>query len=174
MDYKYIEQLMERFWEAETTPEEEQILRDFFRQDDIPASLARYKSLFDYQREEREIRLDSDFDKRVLARLEEEKPVTARRISLSRRLQPFYKAAASVAIVMLLGTAAQHSFRQNSKAPVWDYNTTSYRDTYKDPQVAYNASVDALKSLSDAVRSAQPDSTDSTNDAPVKANEQIK
>ena len=27
MDYKYIEQLLERYWECQTSPEEEQILK---------------------------------------------------------------------------------------------------------------------------------------------------
>ena len=30
MDYKYIEQLLERYWNCETSLEEEQILRSFF------------------------------------------------------------------------------------------------------------------------------------------------
>ena len=33
MDYKYIEQLMDRYWECETSLEEEQILRTFFSQE---------------------------------------------------------------------------------------------------------------------------------------------
>ena len=36
MDYKYIEQLMERYWNAETSLEEESILRSFFSQENNP------------------------------------------------------------------------------------------------------------------------------------------
>ena len=39
MDYKYIEQLLERYWAAETSLEEEDILRAFFSQKEIPAEL---------------------------------------------------------------------------------------------------------------------------------------
>ena len=46
MDYRYIEQLLERYWRCETTLQEEEILRTFFSQDDIPAGLERYKALF--------------------------------------------------------------------------------------------------------------------------------
>lgn len=53
MDYKYIEQLIERYWECETSQQEEDILRAFFAQDDVPASLARYKSLFVYEQQQR-------------------------------------------------------------------------------------------------------------------------
>ena len=46
MDYKYIEQLMERYWRGETSLEEEDILRAFFSQDNVPAELLCYRSLF--------------------------------------------------------------------------------------------------------------------------------
>ena len=51
MDYKYIEQLLERYWNCETSVEEEQILRIFFQQKELPAHLRRYRSLFTYQEE---------------------------------------------------------------------------------------------------------------------------
>ena len=34
MDYKYIEQLLERYWQGETTLQEEAILCNFFSQPD--------------------------------------------------------------------------------------------------------------------------------------------
>ena len=43
MDYKYITQLLERYWNCTTSLEEEQILKAFFSQDDIPAELLKYK-----------------------------------------------------------------------------------------------------------------------------------
>ena len=39
MDYKYINQLLDRYWKAETSLEEEEILRAFFSQDELPAEL---------------------------------------------------------------------------------------------------------------------------------------
>ena len=46
MDYKYINQLLDRYWKAETSLEEEEILRAFFSQDELPAELKPYKALF--------------------------------------------------------------------------------------------------------------------------------
>ena len=66
MDYKYIEQLLERYWNCETSLEEEQILRSFFRQKEVPAHLLRYKQLFAYQDVEKEKGLGDDFDTRIL------------------------------------------------------------------------------------------------------------
>ena len=48
MDYKYINQLLERYWRCETSLEEEDILRAFFSLDEVPAELLRYKPLFRY------------------------------------------------------------------------------------------------------------------------------
>lgn len=122
MDYKYIEQLLERYWECETSQEEEQILRAFFSQKMLPASLARYKSLFDYEQQQAQVSLGADFDARLLEAIgenpeaqeldEEAKPkvVRTRHMTLVRRLQPLYRAAAAVAIVTVLGIATQHSF----------------------------------------------------------------
>ena len=53
-DYKYIEQLLERYWECQTTLEEESILRTFFAQDEIPMHLLPYRQLFIAQKEEKE------------------------------------------------------------------------------------------------------------------------
>ena len=68
MDYKYIEQLMERYWNCETTLEEEAILKAFFSQNDVPAELAKYKSLFDCVASDKEENvLGDDFDARMEA-----------------------------------------------------------------------------------------------------------
>ena len=50
MDYKYITQLLERYWKAETTLEEENILRAFFSQTSVPEELRQYRCLFLHRR----------------------------------------------------------------------------------------------------------------------------
>ena len=87
MDYKYIEQLMERYWNAETTLEEESILRSFFRQENIPAEMEPLRALFADEASSQQ--LDDDFDARMLEMIREEeapKAVKAREITLTRRL----------------------------------------------------------------------------------------
>ena len=42
MDYVYIEQLIDRYFEAATTIEEERILRAFFSQREVPQHLRHY------------------------------------------------------------------------------------------------------------------------------------
>ena len=97
MDYKYIEQLMERYWNAETTLEEESILRAFFRQENIPAEMEPMRALFADEASHQT--LGDDFDARMLEMVNEEhapKSEKARTVTLTQRLMPLFKAAAVV------------------------------------------------------------------------------
>ena len=180
MDYKYIEQLLERYWKCETSIEEEAILRAFFLQKEVPAELARYKSLFVYEAQQAEKHLDSDFDQRVLSAVGEEseqaKVVPVQHISLMRRLRPLYRAAAAVAIVTLLGTAAQHSFTSpsTSNPSGWDYNQSAYKDSYQDPQKAYEASMKTLEMFKQGAQTAVNDSANHAVDVASKADSEVK
>ena len=153
MDYKYIEQLLERYWQCETTVAEERILREFFSQDDVPAALSAYRDLFRYEADEQQTALGSDFDRRVLEQIEEP-VVRLQRNTWQRRLMPFVRAAAVVAVVAGVGFAAQRAFTVSEDQNVVSYNYDAYKDTYTDPQVAYEQMSDALKLVSDGLRQA--------------------
>lgn len=115
MDYKYIEQLLDRYWECHTTAEEEQILRSFFSQHDLPAHLAQYAPLFAFVKEEAEVHVSDNFDQRFSQLLAEDdsrqsaRRTFARRLTLGRRVAPLLKAAAAVAILFTIGTATERA-----------------------------------------------------------------
>lgn len=117
MDYKYIEQLLERYWECQTTLEEEAILRKFFAQDDLPASLLPYRDIFTAEAEMAEEHLSDNFEQQLMQRIgaRQEQATPCRTITLGQRLQPFYRAAAIVAIVLTIGMAAQQGFDANEQ-----------------------------------------------------------
>ena len=120
MDYKYIEQLLEKYWNCETSVEEEQILRSFFRQKELPEHLLRYKSLFAYQEAEKDIKLGDDFDSRILAEIERS-VVKARRLTLHTRFMPLFKAAAAMALLFSIGGVVKHSMVGNKAGVVYVY-----------------------------------------------------
>jgi len=69
-NYKYIEELLEKYWLGKTDLEEEKTLRDFFMQKQaLPAHLQQYQPLFVYQQEESELRLPDDFEARLLEKI---------------------------------------------------------------------------------------------------------
>ena len=145
MDYKYIEQLLERYWECQTTLEEEAILRTFFRQEDVPASLLPYRQLFIEEDEMASEHLSEGFADRVLRLVEEDAShleernvqssmvnvqcFKARRLTFMRRLRPFYRAAGLVAILLTIGNAAHQSFTDDEDVTVPQMAEVSVTDS---------------------------------------------
>ena len=131
MDYKYIEQLLESYFACTTTLQEEQILRSFFSQEDVPGHLAQYADLFNYETEAKAETLSEDFDERMMARIEAVEPKEkdmhrARIIKMAtHHFAPFFKAAAVVAMALTIGRAAEHAIgeqeaEENSKVMAVD------------------------------------------------------
>jgi len=127
MDYKYIEQLLERYWQGESTLQEEAILHNFYSQlassepavaDDVPEDIRQFLPLFTM---EKDTPLGDDFDNRILEMTEGTEPQKAKVVTLTNRLKPLFKAAAIVAILLTLGNAAQ--------AP-WNYGWDNPKDEY--------------------------------------------
>ncbi|MBR3455205.1 MAG: hypothetical protein IKH26_07780 [Bacteroidaceae bacterium] len=134
MDYKYIEQLLERYWECETSLEEEQILRSFFNQKDVPARLLQYKEIFSFSDEDKQNKLGDDFDARMLVMVEEQPAVEAKRIPLWSRFSPIVKAAAAIAIVLTIGSITEKSILRDMPESVQtDY--MAYPQTYRQTDV---------------------------------------
>ena len=156
MDYKYIEQLLDRYFQGETTLQEEQILKAFYAQgvDDMPQEISQYAPLFVLLNEEET--LGSDFDERLLRMTEDYVAVKARTISLVDRLRPLFGAAAVVAILLTLGNAINQSFKQDD---TWvdadEYARRGMVEVNTDePAMAYDSSVDSLVLVNEGMRVA--------------------
>ena len=121
MNAQQIEQLLQRYWDAETTVDEERQLRQFFNGNDVPQHLMRYKDLFVYEEFMQQDHLDEDFDERVLKQVEM-LVVKAKSVSIFSRLAPIAKAAAAVAILLALGNLAERTLLQ-------DYHQMAVNDT---------------------------------------------
>ncbi|MCR5644544.1 MAG: pyruvate ferredoxin oxidoreductase [Prevotella sp.] len=128
MDYKFIEQLVERYFEGQTTLQEEEILRIFFSQEELPAGMESVAALFAMEQTDRQMEmLSEDFDVRMLEMIgkETQEPKTltvkAKTISFTQRLIPLFKAAAIVAIILTLGNAAQAPWDRGYDDPKAEY-----------------------------------------------------
>ena len=135
MDYKYIEQLLERYWACETSLQEEQILRTFFQQQEVPAHLMPYKAIFDVQREQAEATLGEEFDAKIMELISGQSEVlpfegvvkalpfggAGRGAAWRRSWRPFYQAAGLVALILTIGMAAQRSFNGSEEPPQVQY-----------------------------------------------------
>ena len=157
MDYMYIEQLLDRYFAAETSLEEESILQSFFSQKEIPSGMEKYRDLFVFRQEEQQTVLGEDFDNRILKMVEGQPQtiVKARQISLSQRLMPLFKAAAVVAVFLSLGQAAQFSLGEDRAED--EINYANYKDTYEDPSVAYDKVESALQLVGESFNAKPSD-----------------
>jgi hypothetical protein len=135
-NYKYIEEILHKYWNCATTPEEEKTLRVFFsREQNLPPHLQQYQSLFIYQEEESAIRLPDDFETKLLEKVtakpsslapvmdgnslyrQSGKASAARRAPRSLRITPFFfKIAAGLLLLLSIGiglsTQQQHRQRK--------------------------------------------------------------
>lgn len=152
MDYTYISQLIDRYFEAETSLEEEKILRAFFAQNDVPAEFEVYAEIF---REQSFLNnaetLGADFDNKVrkACGVTDNESVT---IARSFSLRPLWRAVACVAIVLAIGQAAQMPYSSDEQTQQeqvartmemlqrvqQDQNSVAKSDSIKDTKVQLN------------------------------------
>lgn len=127
MDYKYIEQLIERYFDCETSIAEERILKAFFSQNDVPEHLKEYADVFAYEADEAHCAaLDDGFDERVISRLEADGDapvvhVKIQRLTFTDRIRPLFRAAAAVAIVVLIGGSLHRAYVTHDFEPISQY-----------------------------------------------------
>jgi hypothetical protein len=75
MDYKNINHLLEKYWEGETSLQEEETLQQYFNHGNVAPQLEQYQSLFQYFKEEQDVMISDGFEKRLLEQLEKEQKV---------------------------------------------------------------------------------------------------
>jgi hypothetical protein len=142
MDSKRIEQLLEKYWNAETSLEEEQELHQFFQGNDIPENLKETAALFRYFETEKSRTLNENFDATVT------KQITQRQggkiISMSNWVQ-IARVAAGIAVVV----AAVYLIGIEVRKP------NEMVDTESDPKLAFEQTKKALMMISRNFHKAQ-------------------
>lgn len=141
MDYKRIEKLLQKYWNCETTVEEEEELRLFFtREEEMPEHLSRYASLFVFQRTERKVGLNDSFDKKILRQIEREQGRSRMWLTLGMRL------AAVFVLFIGMGLLYRHMDRMQKPEPA---------DTYQNPAEALAQVEKTLMLVSDKMMQGQ-------------------
>jgi len=139
MDSKRIDLLLERYWNCVTTQEEEAEIKAFFNSGiDIPVHLKSTAPLFQYFREEAEIKLkDQDFDKKLMAQLQQQPKGKVRKLEQS--FQNYMKVAAAIALIIVTSFVFRMEIWQGDKPQL-----LLVEDTYKNPEKAYEETKRAL------------------------------
>ncbi len=139
MDFNKIEQLLERYWEGETSLEEEQELRDFFDRPEVPAKWKSAQVLFRYFNEQRKVDLDGLFDEKVIAQVEDTPDISRGKV---RKL--FYDLVRVAAVGLILITATYFVREQYLEQKDDPYMV----DTFENPKEAFEETKKALLMIS--------------------------
>jgi hypothetical protein len=126
MDTKQIKILLEKYFEGQTTLQEEQVLLDYFNSKEVAPELASFRQPFVLLRagKDHETTGISDFEFRLAGMIDSQQEIPERRF----RPVSFYRLAVAAAIAVLIGISGLLIIQNN-----WHKN----RDTYADPQQAY-------------------------------------
>jgi len=146
MDSDKIKDLLERYWNCETTLEEEQWLRDFFNSNEVPQSLQQEAQLFQYLKQQQNVKLsDLNFEQKLKQKLQ---PKEGKVRSL---LMTGMKLAAGISVVVASFWLVRQELNKEKPEEVVD--------TYNDPQKAFEETKRALQLISKNFGKAQKAST---------------
>ncbi|PRP66319.1 hypothetical protein [Nonlabens agnitus] len=122
--------LLEKYWEGETSLQEEQDLRDYFKSDRVSQEHLVYKGLFHSYEMEKSID-DGGFD--AFAKV---KSKQLHNKKFNRRTWTGIAVAASVSLMVAVGSG------------LYDHSNDADLGTYESPEEAYEATVAALELVS--------------------------
>lgn len=125
MDYKTARTLLDKYWNCETSLEEEEQLRSYFQQDDIADDLRKYQDLFRFYSGEISSDLNEEFDKKILKKLG-----PGYKSSHQRYLSWMYKAAAAVLLILSFFVIHERFIRVKEQAK------KVVEDTFSTPEKA--------------------------------------
>ncbi|HXB95622.1 MAG TPA: hypothetical protein VNU70_10700 [Puia sp.] len=154
MEKAMIKALLEKYFQAETSIEEEAALAAWFREaDDSDPELAAYKDLFSYFEQEAQVTAGPDLGRRILERvgmadgatqsigISDASPVIGMNVPPRRSFRIGLAAAAAVIAVLTTGLFL---LTPPQRSPVPKVASVTIQDTYDDPQQALAAVRHAL------------------------------
>ena len=150
MDSDKINELLQRYWNAETSLEEEQQLRTFFAREPVPENLKETASLFRYFDQQKKLGVDDPaFDSELKKKI---KAPAGKVINFSM------VQVARIAAGLFVVVAATFFVRQEIKKAYPD-EPTAEEDTYSDPKVAFEETKKALMMIGKSFNKAQKEAS---------------
>lgn len=141
MDSEKINKLLQKYWDCQTTLEEEQELREYFK-DNVPEALKEAAPLFQYFHQQKERNLtDVSFEHNVIKKLKRPKGQMRTLLFNTMRI------AAGIVVLIMAVWLVRMEVREISPAEV--------TDTYDDPKMAFEETKKALMMISRSFSTAE-------------------
>lgn len=136
MNSRQTEKLLERYFNGETSLEDEKNLREFFQRKDIPPHLLSLKAQFEYFADEHNHEyLDESFDNKIIEEISKEEKLHIRTV---RRRYLYTASGIAASILIILSIFFQ-----------FDPLSSKVEETFKDPMTAYLETKKALLFVSE-------------------------
>jgi len=136
-----IKQLLGKYYDGNTSKEEEQFLKDYFRYSSVPAELDTDKELFLYTASENNaVPLNSQFEQKLSNWIDEQ----GENEKKTRRLFWSYRIAGIAATFAIIVVCYLTLFQSKTNVPI----ALKDKDTYDNPQLAYAEAKRALLYIS--------------------------
>jgi hypothetical protein len=143
MDSKKIEELLNKYWDCETSLEEEQELREYFKESNIPEQYKETASLFRYFNHRKKKTIDdASFDKEVLRKVK-----TGSKGKVVSLVYNAMRIAAGIAVLVVAVYFVRTEIRKSTPQEIVD--------TYDDPKLAFEETKKALQMISKSFGNAE-------------------
>jgi hypothetical protein len=153
MDYKIIQQLLDSYFEGETSLQEEEQLRRYFQQEDIHPSLKTYQPMFRYFVTNQEVTLADDFDAMLLSQIEGQAAPRIRQLKPTRRFLPMLsRIAATILLVGAAWWAYDYQYQQPKGIDWSKYEVTNAEEAFLITQTALKSTSARMKEGSDMAK----------------------
>lgn len=142
MDSEKIDELLNKYWNCETSLEEEEQLRTHFRNTSVSGQQAEVAAMFRYfDQEKRKELTDHSFDRSIKRKLRRPEARVRTLVLNSMRI------AAGIVVLILAVWLVRMEVRKNTPAAM--------EDTYDDPRMAFEETKKALMMISRSFGTAQ-------------------
>jgi hypothetical protein len=134
MNSEEIKHLLEKYYDGESTDEEELLLKNFFRQAEIPEDLIDEKEIFSYYMDSAEVpEPSSGFEDRIISAID-----SLDQIAVNPNRRKILGILSGIAAGMLILAGSYFFFIHKSEP----------NDTYSDPEIAYAETMKILYDVS--------------------------
>ena len=143
MEQEEIDKLLEKYWNCETSVEDEQLLQQYFSENSVPDIYKDIAPLFVYRDKEQKEKLSATFDKTLKNKIKERQ----KKYITIKLFAPALKLAAMIAFILVLGVSGV----------IWMNSTKNqhFAETYNDSFAAYKEATSALDMLSLALQKGE-------------------
>lgn len=140
MNSRQIEIILERYFSGDTSLEDEKVLKEFFQAKDIPAHLVSLKEQFEFFSAEKEKEpLNASFDDKIIELINQEENQSTKR---TRRIYLYMATGIAASILIIMSLFFQ-----------FDPFSKRIKETFSDPQLAFNETKRALLMVSQTLNS---------------------